>query len=152
SELMYTGRELNEPTTYTYTIQFLNENEEVEDLATLDVITGSATEEQVLELSDTPQNVEANRDDYHTVTLAWDTVEKADTYTITRDGEVIATTTETSYTDSGLNEETLYTYTIQAVNEVGSSDGASTEITTETAPDPEEPEEPGDTEEPELER
>lgn len=139
--LTYTDSELDENTTYMYTIQFLNEDKIIEDLASVEITTGISSEEPGPELPDTPQNVKATLTDYQTVTLSWDTVENADAYTISRDGEVITTTTETSYIDSGLNEATLYTYTIQAVNDVGSSERVSTDITTGTAPD--EPEEPG---------
>lgn len=139
SELGYTDSDLNEETNYIYTIQAFNEIGASEEV-TIEITTGTAPDEPEVELPEDPENLEQNLEDYNTITLSWNAVDNADFYTILRDGEVIDTTTELTYSDSGLNENTNYTYTIHATNEAGVSEGVMIEVTTGTAPDPDEPE------------
>lgn len=53
------------------------------------------------------------------ITLNWDRVRDADHYLVYRNGEKIAKTEETTYTDKNLNPNTTYSYTIQAIDEKG---------------------------------
>lgn len=69
-----------------------------------------------------PANVKASAIDNRTVELAWDASSDDESgimnYQVYRDGTKIATVrgTETSYTDTGLNELTTYGYQVEAVN------------------------------------
>src|SRR5699024_7137710 len=132
TSLAYTESNLDAETEYSYYVEAVNE---VGSAAgeVVNITTGTAPD--VPETPETPQNVEANLAEFNAVTLSWSAVEDADSYTIFRNGEVIDTTSETSYTDRNLTEETDYTYVIQAVNEVGPSEGAAVEITTGISPE-----------------
>src|SRR5690606_21436843 len=55
------------------------------------------------------------------VSLSWNTVVNATSYKVYRGVSVIATTTATSYVDSGLTFGGHYTYTVKAVNNAGES-------------------------------
>ncbi len=55
------------------------------------------------------------------IELSWNSVTGATAYKLSRDGNVIATITGTSYTDSGLTPSTAYTYTVVASNTVADS-------------------------------
>lgn len=60
---------------------------------------------------------------YREITLAWDSSARASGYRIYRDGTLIATTTSTTCTDSGLYPSESHTYQIKAYN--GSNQGLS---------------------------
>lgn len=51
-------------------------------------------------------------------------------YSLYRNGSLIASPTETTYSDSGLSFETFYTYTVYAVNAIGSSVSPATATAT----------------------
>lgn len=57
----------------------------------------------------------------HKVTLEWDAIVGATGYKVYRDGTLLGTTSGTSYTDSGLKANKLYSYTVTAVNSAGES-------------------------------
>ncbi|PWW08730.1 putative carbohydrate-binding protein with CBM5 and CBM33 domain [Paenibacillus cellulosilyticus] len=71
------------------------------------------------------------------ITLAW-TASTASAgiknYEVSRNGAVVGTTTQTSYTDSGLPTNTTYTYTIVAVDNKGNRSGASAAVVASTLP------------------
>lgn len=58
-------------------------------------------------------------------------------YTVRRDGDVIATTSETRYSDSGLTPNTTYSYTVDAFDAAGNTSPQSdaAEATTSAVPD-----------------
>lgn len=74
-----------------------------------------------------------------TIDLSWSastiTEGSVSYYRILRDGGLVTTTTNTSYTDSGLNEGTGYTYTVNAVSNGGVHSGPSNEATAQTLAD-----------------
>ncbi|OPX46462.1 exoglucanase B precursor [Ruminiclostridium hungatei] len=55
------------------------------------------------------------------VTIAWDAVDKAESYEIEADGVIIAVGAVTEYTHEALQPDTVHTYRIRAVNAGGSS-------------------------------
>lgn len=67
-----------------------------------------------------PSNVCQKNLDFYSVTLEWDEVE-CNAYKVSRDGEVLATTKATTYTDTGLECGGEYEYAVVAVNEYGES-------------------------------
>ena len=77
-----------------------------------------------------PGNFRQTAKDYFSMSLAWDEVSDATSYKLYRDGTLLATLTETSYTDTGLQPSTAYTYTVTGVNAEGEGDPAT--LTAET--------------------
>lgn len=70
-----------------------------------------------------------------TIALSWNTsTDNRDTvsYRILRNGNVIATTTQTTYTDSSLNFDTAYRYTVSAYDGAANQSAASSELATRT--------------------
>ncbi|WP_069203029.1 anthrax toxin lethal factor-related metalloendopeptidase [Bacillus testis] len=70
-----------------------------------------------------PTGLAVKQETKTTVSLTWDQSEGADYYEILRDGSVIGTAKHNSYTDSRLEQNTTYTYSVKAVNESGASPG-----------------------------
>ncbi len=50
------------------------------------------------------------------ISLSWDAVSGAESYELQRNGGAIYTGSDTSYTDTGLSDNTKYTYTVRGVN------------------------------------
>ena len=95
-----------------------------------------------------PENVVATADSEAEITLSWN--EATDNvgvtgYRVYRDGVEIATVTDASYVDRGLDAETLYSYQLGAFDETGNESAQSAEAsaTTLPAPDVEPPDVPG---------
>lgn len=81
----------------------------------------------------TPTGVRATARDEVSVLVAWDPVEGATGYIVTRVGQPTATLTSASqfsYLDTGLMPGTKYCYTVAATNEKGSSDPSASVCTT----------------------
>ncbi|MEU9758672.1 PHB depolymerase family esterase [Streptomyces sp. NPDC047987] len=66
------------------------------------------------------------------VSLSWNAVEGADSYTVRRDGAKVASTTSTTYTDRGLTAGTTYRYTVTAADASGTPGTASPQVTATT--------------------
>lgn len=97
--------------------------------------SGGEVEVVIPEVPNPPEEITADLDHFDIVTLGWEHVDGADYYIVLRHGKEIDTTKETTYTDKGLDEESDYDYTIQAVNGEGPSD-ASEIITIQTEENP----------------
>nr|DAU71594.1 MAG TPA: FN3 [Caudoviricetes sp.] len=72
---------------------------------------------------DTPGNFRQTSQEYFSIGLAWDAVEAAG-YRLYRDGTLISTQAGTTYTDSGLQPNRPYLYTLTAYNSDGDSEPA----------------------------
>ena len=75
----------------------------------------------------TPENFRLSSSTETTATLAWSAVDGATGYKLYRDGILIATLTDTSYTDT-IQTFTSYIYTLTAYNGNGESDPASISV------------------------
>lgn len=62
-----------------------------------------------------PTNIIINRT-YYSAKISWTGSSEANGYVIKKDGDILAYTTQTSYTDESLNSTQTYTYSIAAVN------------------------------------
>lgn len=83
------------------------------------------------QVPDTPGNFRQTAKDYFSLSLSWDTVECSG-YKLYRDGVLISTQTGTAYTDSAVQPNGTYTYTLIAYNDDGDSEAAAlTAATTE---------------------
>ncbi|MEU3463494.1 PHB depolymerase family esterase [Streptomyces sp. NPDC006733] len=72
-----------------------------------------------------------------TVSLTWDAVDGAVSYSVRRGGTAVGSTASTSYTDTGLAPGAAYGYTVAAVDSTGATGAVSatvTATTTGTAP------------------
>lgn len=77
-----------------------------------------------LKVPETPQNLRQTSQDYFEIGLAWDAVECTG-YNLYRDGTLLSHLTGTSYTDTTVQPNTTYQYTLSAYNENGESDAAT---------------------------
>lgn len=75
----------------------------------------------------TPSNLRLSSSTDTTATLAWDAVDGATGYKLYRDGVLIYTLTETSYTDV-IQPFVSYVYTLTAYNDSGESDPATMSV------------------------
>ncbi|TKA09315.1 extracellular catalytic domain type 1 short-chain-length polyhydroxyalkanoate depolymerase [Actinacidiphila oryziradicis] len=66
------------------------------------------------------------------VSLSWNAVSGAASYSVYREGTKAASTTSTSYTDTGLASGTAYSYTVAAVDSSGRVGASSTAVTATT--------------------
>lgn len=90
-----------------------------------------STTSQLLQLPSIVKNVVVSANDT-TAKVTFDTAERALTYEVRRDDEIIGTVTAKSFTDTGLTPETAYKYTVTAINNFGSSP-VSAEVSAKTA-------------------
>jgi hypothetical protein len=74
-----------------------------------------------------PANVVATPTNDSTIVLTWNSVEKAESYKVYRGTELLATVTDTTYTEEGLEAETQYCYVVTSCLETIES-GASEEV------------------------
>lgn len=79
-----------------------------------------STTSQLLQLPSIVKNVVASAND-KTAKITFDGSERASSYEIRRDGEIVGTVTAKTFTDTGLTPATAYEYTVTAVNDFGSS-------------------------------
>ena len=93
--------------------------------------TGAFTAGPVVGVA-TPANFRLSSSSEATATLAWDAVDGATGYKLYRDGVLIATLTDTSYTDA-IQPFAFYVYTLTAYNDDGESEAAA--LTYYAAPD-----------------
>ena len=70
------------------------------------------------------------------IVIEWDAVDGATEYNLFSDGNLITTTSELSYTDTGLAPETEYTYHATSTNPAGTSGASNNLILTTTAVEP----------------
>ena len=77
----------------------------------------------------TPTGFSVTASDYTEISLSWNST-AATGFHLYRDGTLIATTSGTSYTDSGLMPDTEYTYTLKAY--YGSAESSAAALTAET--------------------
>ena len=64
--------------------------------------------------------------------LTWNSINDAAKYNIYKDGEIVATTTTASYSDTGLAASTTYSYSVTAVDRAG-NEGPAGEASAKTA-------------------
>jgi hypothetical protein len=88
----------------------------------------------------TPTGLSSTGQTSSSISLTWNAASDPDdasstlSYKISRNGNQVGTTTggQTTFTDTGLNASTTYTYTVTAVDQAGNASGASTPISVPT--------------------
>ncbi len=68
--------------------------------------------------------------------LTWSASERADSYTVLRNGQALTTSTQRSYVDSTPTSGTAYTYVIRATNEGGTTNSTERAVTTASCAPP----------------
>jgi hypothetical protein len=66
-----------------------------------------------------PSNVSAEPQSASSIAVSWDAVTGATSYKVYRNGYYIASSAETSYTDTGLYSNSTYSYSVSTVNNYG---------------------------------
>jgi chitodextrinase len=118
-------------TTYNYTVTALDDE---------GLESGPSAPAQATTLDGTPptvpSNLTADATGTTSIDLDWSASADPETgvagYRVYRDGNEIATTTQTSYEDTGLSPATSYAYRVQAVNGQGLESGLSNQATATT--------------------
>lgn len=79
-----------------------------------------------------PLNLRSTARTSTSITLAWGSVTGATSYTIVRNGEEVEDVTTTTFTDTGLEMSTTYTYVVFATTSTGETSEDSNEISVTT--------------------
>jgi hypothetical protein len=118
SSLSFTDKGLSQGVTYSYTVQAVNSagTSPFSNTASTKASGVCATVPAAPTLAATTGTQCGG-----TISLTWNSVTNADSYKIFRDGNQIATTTNTSFVDSGLTPLSSHYYKVTAVNVVGDS-------------------------------
>ena len=119
---------LEPETTYKYVVMVCSER-------------GSATSDTVVATTEAkplpPTDISSFnfKPDFLFVDFSWNDVDRESRYVITRDGSVVAELPEnsTSFTDTGLTENTNYIYALRAENDIGNSKTITQSIKTRGA-------------------
>uniref|UniRef100_UPI0004715BC8 fibronectin type III domain-containing protein n=1 Tax=Paenibacillus sp. 1-18 TaxID=1333846 RepID=UPI0004715BC8 len=122
---------LTAATTYTYTLVAKNGTGESSP-ASVQVKTADPTPTDPTPTTSapaTPTNLTGTAT-ATSIKLSWDAVDYAQSYELQRDGQVVYTGSDLTYTDTGLKESTTYTYTLVAKNGTGESSPASVQVKT----------------------
>ena len=120
---------LSDGTEYCFTVKSVRYNN------TSDASNESCATTAVLPVPATPANLTATNITHNSVTLTWDAVEYAESYTVSYTGGTI-TVTENTCDVTGLTPETDYTFSVTANNTKGSSSAAEVSATTLEYNDP----------------
>jgi|GEM_PF-1283101 len=87
-----------------------------------------------------PFNLEAESVSTERINLEWDASEDPETgvdyYMIYRDGALVNQSERTSFSDTGLNPDTIYTYEVSSVNHAGTESQKSASVQKSTLPPP----------------
>ncbi|ASR46194.1 hypothetical protein B4V02_05565 [Paenibacillus kribbensis] len=139
SDLTYTDTGLTSSTNYTYTLVAKNGSGESSpasvQVKTADPMPADPTPTDPTPTTPAPATPATPTNLTGTATatsimLSWNAADSAESYELQRDGQVVYTGSELTYTDSGLTASTSYTYTLVAKNGTGESSPASLQVKT----------------------
>jgi hypothetical protein len=68
---------------------------------------------------DAPAGLQQNGEDYLSISLSWGAISNCTGYRVYKDGVLLATTTATAYTDTGVFPSETHTYSVAAYNSAG---------------------------------
>ncbi|WP_068500238.1 fibronectin type III domain-containing protein [Paenibacillus kribbensis] len=129
SDLTYTDTGLTASTSYTYTLVAKNGTGESSP-ASVQVKTADPTPQSRRHHSPaTPTNLTGTATTT-SIKLSWNAADNAESYELKRDGQLVYSGNELTYTDTGLTASTSYTYTLVAKNGTGESSPASVQVKT----------------------
>jgi fibronectin type 3 domain-containing protein len=112
-------------TSYTYTVVAFN--------GALAASPSSPATAIPVDSPNAPANLRATDINSDSVTLAWNAVADAESYTVYRDGDAVGTDlTGTTFTDTGLDLSTTYSYVVTSTSSLGDESGDSNILTVTT--------------------
>lgn len=124
----FTDTGLKPSTAYTYTVAALDKSNNISAASSgLQVTTATSADTTPPSV---PANLRATSVKANAVSLSWDAATDSGGsglagYHIYRDGTMIASTADTTYTDSGVNKSTAYNYYITAYDNANNTSGAT---------------------------
>ncbi|MDM5155931.1 glycosyl hydrolase family 18 protein [Bacillus sp. DX1.1] len=137
SSTEYADTGLQADTTYNYTVKAVDAAENTSENS--EIVTATTKSEDVNEVPPTaPTELHTTGVTTNSVDLMWGASTSnvgVKEYEIYRDGIKVGTTSSTQYTDTGLQANTAYTYTVKAVDIEGRTSEASNKITVTTKED-----------------
>ncbi|MEC0234158.1 fibronectin type III domain-containing protein, partial [Paenibacillus kribbensis] len=129
NDLTYTDTGLTASTSYTYTLVAKNGTGESSPVS-VQVKTADPTPQSRRHPSPaTPTNLTGTATTT-SIKLSWNAADNAENYELKRDGQLVYSGNELTYTDTGLTASTSYTYTLVAKNGTRESSPASVQVKT----------------------
>ncbi|MBG9786533.1 lytic polysaccharide monooxygenase [Brevibacillus laterosporus] len=134
SQAYFEDKELTLDTAYTYTVRSVDFAGNKSELSKPFTVKTSKEDEQV-ELPTAPGNLVSPAKTKSTIDLSW-TASTAPhgihAYEVYRDGRLVGTTRETTFTDKDLKADTTYSYMVVAVDHAGNKSAFSQKVTVRT--------------------
>lgn len=134
SQAYFEDKELTLDTAYTYTVRSVDFAGNKSELSKPFTVKTSKEDEQV-ELPTAPGNLVSPAKTKSTIDLSW-TASTAPhgihAYEVYRDGGLVGTTRETTFTDKDLKADTTYSYMVVAVDHAGNKSASSQKVTVRT--------------------
>ncbi len=129
TQTTYTDQNLNPDTTYTYSVVAVGDEGQRSTPSEVVEVTTFKENPVVKEPAETPENLRLADVTESTVTINWNVSNGYVTgYEILRDGVVVGETSETTFTDNGLDPATTYTYAVVALGDADQKSEASEEL------------------------
>ncbi len=126
----YQDKSVNESTAYVYSIRSKNDKGVSQKSPELNVTTPQCPTNP----PSTPTGLNATVISCSQIDLTWDAVTTATSYEIYRNGTKINSVTSPNYSDTGLQPNTTYSYTVSACNNAGCSPDTSSVTETTSGP------------------
>jgi len=140
----FTDTGLNASTTYTYTVSAMDPSNSISDQSTSTSVTtlANSTSTSSSSLPSIPTGLAASSTTASSVTLTWNASSESGSgsttptisYILYRDGNQVATTSATTFTDSNLSASTTYSYTVAALDSNNNNSGQSAALSVTTMP------------------
>lgn len=130
----FEDKNLAAETTYKYEIEAVSQSGVVSERTAISVTTNATSAE---ERPTAPTNLHSMGETDSSISLMWGAsshTQGIKQYDIYRNGQLITSTTTTSYLDEGLSAETSYTYTVRAISTNGEVSDASNNLRVATKP------------------
>lgn len=134
----YLDNGLQEATAYTYQVAAFDISENVSSLSSAIVVTTSSNTPDTSPPT-APTNLASSSQTSTSIALAWTaaTDDRAVTnYYVYRNGSMVGTVNSLSFTDTGLQPDTMYVYSVVAADAAGNLSPDSQEVTVATLPIP----------------
>lgn len=136
--LSFTDRNTEPNTTYSYSVKAVDQAGNISDTSSEVVITTTEASAEDVTPPTQPQGLHTMGITSQSVDLMWGASEDLNgiqEYQIFRDGELIATTISTRFTDNTVSSNTTYSYTVKAVDPFGNISDSSNLLTVTTSED-----------------